>query len=1516
MSRQHLEDLYELSPAQQGILFHTLYAPQSGVYVDQIRFTLEGEIDPDTLERAWQGVMDRHPVLRTSFFWEDMEKPLQAVHRRVRPSVACHDLRDLPSADQDEGIERHREAERRRGFALHEPPLMRLAMFRTAARRWRCVWTYHHLLLDGWSAALVLRRALAAYAALARGAAPAPAQGRPYVDYIAWLQRQDLSLAESFWRAELKGFTGQAVAALQTDPTRCPDVAAGVDVHERVIALSEEDTLELQSWVRTHRFTVSTVVQGAWALVLSRGGSGQDVLFGMTVSGRPPSLSGIESMVGLFMNTLPVRVRVPPKAGVLAWLKELQVRQAVLRDYEHSPLVQVNGWSEVPRGTPLFESLLVLENYPVEDIASDQESTRVRDVAYATRTNYPVTVRVSLGRQLSIELSYDRGRVDDGAAERMLEHLVVALKGLVEDPERLLEEVPVMSVAERHRVLEEWNATSFEVSGVGVHELIEAQARRTPETEALRWERESLTYAEVDEKASHLARRLMAMGVGPEVRVGLCLGRSWRLVVGILGILKAGGAYVPLDGSEPAERLRFVVADAGVAVVVTEGSLWEGVKAPGVTVVRWGEEDTGATEDVPPHPAPHVVPSNLAYVLYTSGSTGEPKGVAVSHEAVVNCLRGVSHQWGSAAGGRWLAVTPLTFDIATLELLLPLAVGGCVVVGSEEALTDGMQLWRELEESKATTLQATPATWRGLVQAGWKGGSDLVRLCGGDALTRELARDLCSGGETLWQLYGPSEATIWAVVGRVAPEEGSWRVALGRPLPNTRLYVLDERQQPVPLGVAGELYIGGRGLARGYVGRPAVTAGHFVPDSLSGESGARLYRTGDRVRYREDGQLEFLGRLDHQVKVRGRRVEPGEIEGVLRGHPTVEDAVVVSRAEEGGEPQLVAYVRAVSGATADVRGLWDWLREHLPRALVPSSVVAVESWPLTAHGKLDRHALPAPVALEAGSAEPRHPVEEVIAGIWAEVLGLERVGIHDDFFALGGHSLLATQVISRLRVAFHVDLPVARMFDHPTVARLARLTEDARRPDWGGLMPVEPVPRDRDQPLSFGQQRLWLLDQLEPGNPAHTVLMAMRLGGRLDVAALEHAVAVLLRRHDILRTTFPTVAGRPIQVIGDPDPPVLLAVDLAALPERSRDAVTQELALREARRPFVLSQGPLVRFVLFRLLHDEHVLLFTAHHIVLDGPSTSLLVQEVAAHYDAYKEGRLSEIAQPRIQYADFASWQQHERQGRVTEARARYWHEQLGGAVPVGFPADRAPRAIPSESRGATWPVRLPSELTQALKVLARREGVTLFIALLAAVQALLYRLTGEDDVVVAAPLAHRERVETEGVIGPFLSTLPLRASLADNPTFVELLGRVREAALGAYEHQDLPFEEVLEQIAREGGPAPRSWFQVLFAFQGKAVAPRTPSGLTMVPVTIHNHTAMFDWSLFLVENLDDQVSGCVEYNTGVFDHETIQTHVRKLLLLLRTAVADPERRLDTLDIHATHENAAWASGAVATEP
>jgi amino acid adenylation domain-containing protein len=640
---------------------------------------------------------------------------------------------------------------------------------------------------------------------------------------------------------------------------------------------------------------------------------------------------------------------------------------------------------------------------------------------------------------LSIELSYDRGRVDDGAAERMLEHLVVALKGLVEDPERLLEEVPVMSVAERHRVLEEWNATSFEVSGVAVHELIEAQARRTPETEALRWERESLTYAEVDEKASHLARRLMAMGVGPEVRVGLCLGRSWRLVVGILGILKAGGAYVPLDGSEPAERLRFVVADAGVAVVVTEGSLWEGVKAPGVTVVRWGEEDTGATEDVPPHPAPHVVPSNLAYVLYTSGSTGEPKGVAVSHEAVVNCLRGVSHQWGSAAGGRWLAVTPLTFDIATLELLLPLAVGGCVVVGSEEALTDGMQLWRELEESKATTLQATPATWRGLVQAGWKGGSDLVRLCGGDALTRELARDLCSGGETLWQFYGPSEATIWAVVGRVAPEEGSWRVALGRPLPNTRLYVLDERQQPVPLGVAGELYIGGRGLARGYVGRPAVTAGHFVPDSLSGESGARLYRTGDRVRYREDGQLEFLGRLDHQVKVRGRRVEPGEIEGVLRGHPTVEDAVVVSRAEEGGEPQLVAYVRAVSGATADVRGLWDWLREHLPRALVPSSVVAVESWPLTAHGKLDRHALPAPVALEAGSAEPRHPVEEVIAGIWAEVLGLERVGIHDDFFALGGHSLLATQVISRLRVAFHVDLPVARMFDHPTVARLATI---------------------------------------------------------------------------------------------------------------------------------------------------------------------------------------------------------------------------------------------------------------------------------------------------------------------------------------------------------------------------------------------------------------------------------------------------------------------------------------------
>ncbi|HEV7518404.1 MAG TPA: amino acid adenylation domain-containing protein, partial [Thermoanaerobaculia bacterium] len=833
-----------------------------------------------------------------------------------------------------------------------------------------------------------------------------------------------------------------------------------------------------------HQLTLNTLVQGAWALLLQRYSGREDVVFGTVTSGRSAPLPGIEDIVGLFINTLPTRVRVSPLARLALWLQDLQAWQAEMRQFEYTPLVKVRGWSGLEGGTPLFESILVFENYPVDESVRERagRSLRIGEVEVHEQTHYPLTVTASPGARLGLRIAYETRRFDRATVSRMLGHLESLLSGMAAHPDAALAELTLLGLPERQAWLREWNDTEVKTPEVltPVDRAFARRAAGAPEAAALFCEPHVWTYGELDRRANRLAHHLRRRGLRREARVGLLLDRSPELLAAVLGVLKSGAAYVPLDPSYPLERLRLMAEDAGISLLLTEERL-AGILPDGPWPVLCLDTDGGAVAgESAAAPPPWTGSGDLAYVIYTSGSTGRPKGVQVTHGALANFIASMARRPGFEVGDRLLAVTTLSFDIAGLELLLPLCAGGSVVLARREEAVDGRRLADRIVASGANVMQATPASWRLLLESGWQGQPGLRILSGGEALSRPLAQRLLAAGEGLWNLYGPTETTIWSAASRV--EAGDGPVALGFPIANTEVYLLDSWAGPAPEGVPGELYIGGRGLARGYLGQPALTAERFIPDPWSGRAGGRLYRTGDLARRLSGGALDYLSRADDQVKVRGFRIEPGEIEAVLARHPAVREAAVAVKEDAGGDSRLVGYVVPRDEPAADLpAGLRGYLSESLPEHMVPQLFVLLDALPLTPNGKLDRKALPAPDRVSNRPATLRTPIEELLAGLFTEVLGGEEIGVDADFFHHGGHSLSAARLVSRVRAAFGCELPLRAVFEAPTVAALANRISEALRDEATMLPPLVRAPRGRPLPLSFAQERLWFLDRLQPG---------------------------------------------------------------------------------------------------------------------------------------------------------------------------------------------------------------------------------------------------------------------------------------------------------------------------------------------------------------------------------------------------------------------------------------------------
>ena len=1030
--------------------------------------------------------------------------------------------------------------------------------------------------------------------------------------------------------------------------------------------------------------------------------------------------------------------------------------------------------------SPLFQVMFALQNFPMG-------STGIPDLTLIPAAVDSGTSMFDLalymgeeGKGLSGKIEYNTELFDAATIERMAGHFGTLLESVVADPAQRVSELELLTEAERHKLLVEWNATEAAYpADKTLVQLFEEQVVRSPEAVAVTCKDTKLTYGELNRKANRLASYLRSLGVGPDVLVGLCMERSVDMVVGLLGVLKAGGAYVPLDPGFPIDRLQFMLEDSGVPILLTQAALagdMSGYNGKTVCIDSdWGRISKQSDLD----PKSLAGADHLAYVIYTSGSTGRPKGVQIPHRAFVNFLCSMQREPGLSPEDTVLSVTTISFDIFGLELFLPLISGAKVVLVERDDAADGARLIELLKESEATAMQATPATWRLLLQAGWEGNRLLKILCGGEALPRDLVAPLLGRCKEFWNLYGPTETTIWSTVCQVKSKEDP--ILIGRPIANTQLYILDNSLQPTPAGVVGELHIGGEGLARGYLNRPELTAEKFIPHPFSTDPNARVYKTGDLARYRSDGTIECLGRIDHQVKVRGYRIELGEIESRIKEAEAVGNCVVVLREDRPGDQRLTAYYVPRDGQAVSVFEVRRHLQSKLPEYMVPQHYVELSSIPLTPNGKVDRKALPKPErdgATEQGYVAPRTETERKIAAVWQEVLDRERVGLQDDFFDLGGHSLLATQVMSRINRLFDVQMPLRRLFEARTVGGLAEhIASEGQQEEQS---PISRISRDSVLSVAFSQERLWFLFQLEPGNTAYHISGGVRLEGQLRVGILKQSLSEIVRRHEALRTTFKEIEGRPVQVISPEAAFELPVVDLQELPEAEREARSRQIIAEESQRPLDLSAGPLFRAALVQLSQEEHILVVVMHHIITDGWSLGVFTRELEALYAAFSEGKPSPLPDLPVQYADYAAWQRERLQGEVLEGQVAYWKEQLAGELTqLQLPTDR-PRPAVQTHRGARHGFDLPKGLAEKINNLSRQQGVTLFMTLLAAFKVLLYRYTGQTDFAVGSPIANRTRSELEGLIGFFVNTLVLRTDMAGDPSFIELLGRVREDDAG----------------------------------------------------------------------------------------------------------------------------------------
>ncbi|WP_460745720.1 non-ribosomal peptide synthase/polyketide synthase, partial [Nocardia goodfellowii] len=1519
-----LTDVWSLSPLQSGLLFHAQLAATSvDVYTSQAVLTLTGRVSADRLRSAAQALVDRYDNLRTAFVTDADGNAVQLVLDGVE--VAWDEQDRRATGDASDLIE----ADRMRRFDLTAPPLIRFTLIQVGEHEWSLAVTNHHILLDGWSMPLLMRDLLVLYATHADTAGLPPV--RSYRYFLDWVSQQDKAASLAAWSRALQGFSE-------------PTLLARPQVGREITALSGEYRFELDETVTAGitalaaelSVTVNTVLQAAWGLVLGRSTGSDDVLFGTTVSGRPAQLNGVENMVGLFINTVPVRVAFDPVESARTLLTRIQGEQADLLDHHYVGLTDIQSAAGLGG---LFDTLMVFESYPVdaEGIraqAADIDGMAVAGLDVADATHYPLTLIARLDSRLRIRASYLSDLLDADSVARVSDRLVRVLTALVAAPTAPVGDIELLGETERSNVLERWVSSGkdggtglFAAATTHLSTLVDAAVTAHGDRVAVRFGEDALTYAELDQRANQLARKLIAKGAGPGQLVAVILPRSLDLVVALLAVVKSGAGYVPIDPAYPADRIAYVLSDAAPASVIVDGSV-DAELLDGVTVVSmagFGVE-TGDLVDAGEGPitdADRLAPlraSNTAYVIYTSGSTGRPKGVAVAHRNVVRLFANTDREFGFGPDDVWTLFHSSAFDFSVWELWGALLYGGTVVVVDYFVSRSPEQFLELLRRERVTVLNQTPSAFYQLADADrTTGASEPLALryvvFGGEALDlRRLADWMArrgdgsagAAGPRLVNMYGITETTVHVThrmldAETVATATGS---VIGRAIAGLSVYVLDTRLNPVPVGVPGEMYVAGPQLADGYLGRADLTTARFVANPF-GAPGSRLYRSGDLARWNEQGELEHLGRADDQVKVRGFRIELGEIEAALLALDEVAQAAVVVRSDGRVSDQLVGYVVPVDG-DVDTESLRTRLSETLPAYMVPSVLMVLAALPLTVNGKLDRRALPAPVLEAAAFRAPVTAAEQIVAGVFAEVLGVDRVGLDDDFFALGGNSLIATRVAARLSAALDSHIGVREIFEASTVAALAARAGSGI--GTGARQALVPQQRPETVPLSLAQQRMWFLNRFDPESAVDNIPLAVRLSGLLDRQALQIAVADVLARHESLRTRYPEVDGTARQEIV---PTAKVIPDLSPV-EVAESELPQHLSEFVLRGFDVTAEVPL-RARLFEISPTEHVLVLVAHHISADGFSMGPLARDVMTAYAARVEGGEPTWTPLAVQYADFALWQRavlgaEDDPESVIAQQISYWRQALAGLPDqLDLPSDR-PRPAIASGRGARLRFEIDPAVQAGLTELAQAQGATLFMVVHTALAVLLARLSGESDIAIGTPVAGRGERALDDLVGMFVNTLVLRTEVDGGTGFNELLQTVRATDIAAFGHADLPFERLVEILSPARSQARNPLFQVMLALQNTGQTALELPELTVSAVELPGETAKFDLQLVLAEEPGDARGGIKAefiYATDLFDAETIADFARRFTRILKAITATPDRPVGDLPLLDVTEHA-----------
>ena len=1479
-----IADVLPLTPVQQGLLFHANTMTDTGdLYAGQLNIGIDGALDHQRLGTAAATVLARHPNL-AAHFHQRFGEPLQIIPAEPEIARNFYDLSD-PEDIGDRDLDEICAAERIAVCDLATRPPFRAALIRLAADRYRFVLTNHHIVLDGWSMPVLLAEIFAVYQGIAL---PAPA---PYRKFVEWLSQRDQQAAIAAWAEVLEDFQTPTLVG-----HRGPGGQGGRR-HAETFRLSTGLAHNISELARNQRTTANTVLQAAYAQLLCRLTGRHDVAFGTTVSGRPAEVAGVQTMVGLFINTLPVRANITATTTTVDLLNQLQNAYAATLDHQHLAL------SDIHRSVghdQLFDTMFAYENYPVDtDALTGEHELSITDIATHESTHYPLAVQAQPGDDLTLRIEYDTavfGADDIAALVDRFERVLVAM---TTDPHRRLSAFAELDAEELAR-LDLWSGRHT-LSRPAIETTIPAtfatQAARSPESVAVVCSEHSLTYSELDAASGHLARRLAARGARPGQAVALLLPRSVEAITAILAVLKTGAAYLPIDPLLPSARIEFMIADAAPLTVVTTAALAHlleelNVDNLNITVINVDDgETTSGTTLLPPQP------DDIAHIIYTSGTTGVPKGIAASHRNVCQLFDALEIGVELNAQQVWTQFHSYAFDFSVWEIWAALLHGGRLVVVSDEVARSAPDFHALLVREQVTVMAQTPSAAAVLPTDGL---DKTALLIGAEACPPELV-DRWAPNRTMVNVYGPTETTMW--VSKSAPlAAGSGVPPIGSPVARAALFVLDDWLRPVAAGVVGELYVAGAGVTAGYLRRSALTATRFVPCPF-GEPGDRMYRTGDLVRWRADGQLDYLGRADEQVKIRGHRIELGDIQSALTALDGVRHAAVIVREDIPGDRRLVGYaVGDIDPAQARMA-----LAQRLPAYMVPAAVVAVAALPVTVNGKLDTRALPKPDYIGDGYRAPGNHTEEILAGVYAQVLGIERVGVDDSFFDLGGDSLSTMRLVAAINATMDVELPVRAVFEAPTVAQLAPLIGEAE----GRLAPLMAVPRPDAIPLSFAQSRLWFVDQLQGPSPVYNMASAMRLVGELDVGALGAALADVVGRHESLRTLFIAPDGMPQQVVIAPDDADFGWEVVAAdgwSPGRLHEAL--EVA---ARATFDLSTDIPLRVHLFRVSDDEHVLVAVVHHIAADGWSLRPLVADLAVAYASRCGGQAPDWPPLPVQYVDYTLWQRAQfggldDTGSRVATQVAYWEDMLAGLPErIDLSTDR-PYPLVADLVGATIEVDWPAELQQQVARVAREHNATNFMVVQAGLLALLSRISTSSDVAVGFPIAGRRDPALDDLIGFFVNTLVLRADLGGDPNFSELLTQVRARSLEAFEHQDVPFEVLVDRLNPARSLSHHPLVQVLLSWQNFAglTDPAAGSGLKGVEATsipLGTQSARMDLTFSLSERWTATgapagIGGEVEFRTDVFDAQTVTTLVARLQRLLTAMTDDLTRPLSSVDL------------------